>query len=378
MRSRRAPFVALVALALIASMVPAGARPASGGPTTGGFATDNVEHIRHIPLSTNGVGGRLIGKYFYTNDQNKIMVFDVSDPVDPQLTGVLPMPQEWQFSREDLDGNGKILVVPNTVTRAVYIVDVEDKSNPQIVGEVANAAQHTISCVLGCRYAYGSDGNIIDIRDPANPKLLKHSWGDGPGVVTDNGHDVEEIRPGLVLTASQPIQLLDARNPEKPRLLALGKNTDGRFIHTGRWAQGGRDKFLLMSGETTFNFRCSENSAAFMTWDATKWKKTRTFTMIDEYRMTNGAPTDGNVPAGRNCSSHWHEPHPSFRNGGLVAAAFFEFGTRFIEVSSKGKIEEIGYFLPYAGSTSAVYWITKDIAYAVDYHRGIDILRFTP
>lgn len=33
--------------------------------------------------------------------------------------------------------------------------------------------------------------------------------------------------------------------------------------------------------------------------------------------------------------------------------------------------------LPSAGSTSAAYWITRDIVYAVDYTRGIDILRYT-
>src|SRR5918999_1446546 len=92
--------------------------PASGGPTAGGLATDNIEHVRHIPLAQNGVGGRLIGKYFYMNDQNKVMIWDVSDPLNPTMTGYVPMPQEWQFSREDLDGNGKILVVPNTVTAA--------------------------------------------------------------------------------------------------------------------------------------------------------------------------------------------------------------------------------------------------------------------
>jgi hypothetical protein len=32
--------------------------------------------------------------------------------------------------------------------------------------------------------------------------------------------------------------------------------------------------------------------------------------------------------------------------------------------------------LPSAGSTSAAYWITRDIVYAVDYTRGIDILRY--
>jgi hypothetical protein len=320
----------------------------------------------------------LIGKYFYTNDQNKIMIFDVSKPEDPQLVGHLLMPQEWQFSREDLDGNGKILVVPNTVTGAVYIIDVEDKTNPTILSEVSSSAQHTFSCVLKCKWAYGSDGNIIDLRDPAEPKKMKEKWGDDPSI-THQAHDVEEISPGFVLTASQPVQLLDVRkDPVRPKLLASGQNEDRRFIHTTRWAQRGKDKFLLVSGETTFNVRCSDKSAAFMTWDASKWRKNRTFTMIDEYRMMNGSPTDGNVPAGRNCSSHWIEAHPKFKNGGLVAAAFFEFGTRFIDVNSKGKIEEIGYFLPYAGSTSASYWITDDIVYAVDYHRGIDILRFTP
>jgi hypothetical protein len=94
--------------------------------------------------------------------------------------------------------------------------------------------------------------------------------------------------------------------------------------------------------------------------------------------VENGLPTEGRVPAGRNCSSHWFEPSPGFRNGGIVAHAFFKFGTRFLEVNRRGKIDEIGYFLPYAGSTSATYWITDEILYAVDYHRGIDILRFDP
>ncbi|MDQ3952082.1 MAG: hypothetical protein M3279_03805, partial [Actinomycetota bacterium] len=140
-----------------------GGVPAGAGPTTGGLASDNVEHVRHVPIAQNGVGGRLIGRHFYMNDQNKIMIFDVSTPEDPQLTGTLPMPQEWQFSREDIDGNGEILVVPNTANgvadgspptngpagaaNAVYVIDVEDKSNPKIVSKINGPAQHTYSCV---------------------------------------------------------------------------------------------------------------------------------------------------------------------------------------------------------------------------------------
>jgi hypothetical protein len=173
--------------------------------------------------------------------------------------------------------------------------------------------------------------------------------------------------------------LLDVRkDPVHPKLLASGGSLDGRFIHSGRWANNATDKFLLMGGETNNKVRCSETNGAFMTWDASEWKKTHTFTMIDEYRMVNGTYADGNPAVNVvGCSSHWLEPSPKFHNGGIVAAAFFEHGTRFIDVGPTGKIKEIGYFMPHGGSTGAAYWVTDEIVYAVDYTRGIDILRFT-
>ncbi len=374
-------------IAILSGVVPL--TSATGGPTAAGIASDNVEHVRHIPLAQNGVGGRLIGKYFYMNDQNKVMIFDVSDPLDPQMTGFVQMPQEWQFSREDLDGNGKILVVPNTAsgvndgtgpdgsaTNAVYVIDVEDKENPEIIGKVGGAAQHTVSCILDCKWAYGSDGNIIDLRKPTKPKLMKEKWGEG--LQAQGGHDVEEVRPGLVMTGTQPLQFVDTRkDPLHPKLLAAGRNEDGRFIHGTQWPRAGKDKFLLVGGETTFNMRCSANSGAFMTWDASKWEKTHTFRMIDEYRVTNGTYVDGRPVAQRNCTAHWFEEHPDFNNGGFVAAGFYDHGTRFFEVTSAGKIKEAGYFMTYGGQASAAYWITDEIVYTVDYNRGLDILRFS-
>jgi hypothetical protein len=365
---------AIASLLAFGALPTAGAGPVAGGPSSGGLSSDNVEFVRTVPIATDAVGGRLIGKYFYANDQNKVMIFDTTDPLDPQLTGFVTMPQELVLSREDLDGNGKILIVPNLGD--LHIIDVEDKTNPQVIATLDGGGQHTMSCVLDCTYAYGSDGHIVDLRDPSDPKLVG-DWGDG--MPTGGGHDVTEVAPGLVLTATQPIMYLDIRkNPTKPKLLALGSSADGRFIHTSRWARGGKDKFLLMAGETNIKPRCNEANGAFMTWDASKWKKTKTFTMIDEYRVTNGTYTDGKPAVNAvGCSSHWHEAHPSFNNGGLVAAAFFEHGARFIDVSSKGKIEEIGWFLPARGSTGAVYWRTPRILYAMNYLGGIDVLRFT-
>ena len=381
------------ALSLVAALgltIAALAAPASGGPTTGGLATDNVEHVKHIPLAQNGVGGRLIGKWFYMNDQNKVMVYDVSDPLNPEMVGYVPMPQEWQFSREDIDGNGDILVVPNTASgqndgnvqttsaaNAVYVIDVEDKTNPKIISKLPGAAQHTVSCVLDCKWAYGSDGNIIDLRNPLKPKLMKEKWGDGKPS-GNSGHDVEEVAPGIVMTATQPMMLLDARkDPAHPKILAVAERTED-YMHGTRWPNTMSDRFLLAASETTMNGRCNERSGSFQTWDASSWKRNGTFKLIDKFVPVNGIIVDGKPVAQRNCTAHWIEEHPDFRNGGYVAAGFYDHGTRFFEVTSEGKIKEAGYFMAYAGQASAAYWITDEIVYTVDYNRGLDILRFTP
>src|SRR3712207_8289264 len=55
--------------------------------------------------------------------------------------------------------------------------------------------------------------------------------------------------------------------------------------------------------------------------------------------------SDGNPPTQiLGCSAHWFEEHPTFRNGGLTALAEYEQGTRFLQVTSAGKIRQLGYF----------------------------------
>jgi hypothetical protein len=366
--------------------------PAGAGPGPGGVTSDNVEFIRHVPLAQDGVGGRLVGDYFYANDQNKVMIFDVaSDPENPTLTGFVPMPQEWLFSREDLDGNERLIVVPNTVTasadgtpragtNALYIIDVEDKSNPEIIATLPGAGSHTSSCVLDCRYVYNSNGQIIDIRDPASPKLLDTKWGDGKPV--SDAHDVEEIAPGIVLTASNPMMLLDARkDPGHPKLLAISPIFENiAVMHTARWANNGKDRFFVAGSEANFVVRCgAETNGHLMTIDASKWKKTRTLgPIIDRHYETNGTYLDGRPAANQGgCSSHWLELHPTFRNGGLVAHSRFEHGVRIMRISNKGKISEEGFFMPWAGMSGAAYWVTNRVIYSLDYNRGLDIIKYT-
>lgn len=380
----------LTAMTLMVGAASLVSAPAGAGPGVGGVTSDNVEFIRHIPIAQDGVGGRVVGDYFYANDQNKVMIFSLENPEDPQLTGFVPMPQEWLLSREDLDGNDKVIVVPNQVTasadgtpragsNALYIIDVEDKSNPQIIGTLPGAGSHTSSCILDCKYVYNSNGQIIDIRDPANPVLADTKWGDGKPA--QSAHDVEEIAPGIVLTSSNPLTLLDARkNPLKPKLLAAsGPITDVSVMHSTRWANGGTDKFFVAGSEQNFVARCgATTNGHMMTISAGNWKKTHTLgPVIDRHYETNGTYVDGKPAVNQGgCSSHWLELHPTFDNGGIVAHSRFEHGVRIMDINSKGKISEAGFFMPWAGMSGAAYWVTDRVVYSLDYNRGIDVIKY--
>lgn len=346
-----------------------------GGPGPGYFASDNVEYVGFVPFNNDSAGGKLVGDYFYVTSSRALLVYDISEPIAPVLVGQLPLLQTPYFAEEDPDGNGEILLVGG-LDGVLNVISVEDKTNPTIIGQLADGDAHTTSCVLNCKWAYNDDGRIIDLRDPTDPKIAG-DWKEGTSVGAS--HDVTEVAPGIVMTSSTPMLLLDARkNPAKPKTIASVGGTDPRYIHANVWPQKMKDKFLLVQAETTSGVSTcdGEEDGSFMTFDATKWKKTRSFEMIDELRYATGLPTEGRMPYGTYCA-HWFDVHPSFKNGGLLTMAFYENGTHFLDIDAKGKISEVGYFVPLAGSVSADYWVTDEIVYAVDYNRGFDIIRYT-
>lgn len=364
----------LVAVAGAAVLVASiSGTPASSGPSGGGLSSDNVTYVTTVPLEAGlPTGARLVGKHLYVAGSKSFSIYDVSDPVAPALLSITHI--GFQFANEDVDTNGKILILSDDqVGQKLYVWDVRDKGNPVPLAELPGMTDHTFSCVLGCRWAYGARGSIVDLRRPRKPTLAGQ-WG-----MFDRsfGFDVTEVAPGRILTASRIIHFLDARRtPKSPTVLAQGGTPDNRLIHSLRWPRTGRDRFFLVQGETPFSGRCTGNSGAFMTWDASHWRATRSFSLIDEFRVVNGTMVDGNPPANAfGCTNMWFQEHPSFADGGLVAAAFFEHGTRVLRVDAKGKISQAGYFMPWGGSTIAAYWITKEIVYAIDITRGIDILR---
>jgi LVIVD repeat-containing protein len=376
---------AWVLVASVLFVVPGGATSASAEPGPGYFATDNVEWLLNIPLHTDGAGAEILGNYMYITDSRELTIYDISDPELPIPTGYLLRPQEPYYAEEDVDTNGKILLI--SALGDMSVIDVTDKTAPVEIGTVG-VDQHTITCVLDCTWAYGSEGTIVDLRDPANPKVAGN-WKTSLGPGVGNAHDVTEVSPGIVVTSQNPLRVMDAReNPANPKPFLtpsdqpLTARVPGAspYVHGNLWPQGGTDKFLLVGSEGTLN--CKDNeSGAFFTFEKQVDPETGAVTGFDyrdQYHLPTGLPTDGNSPYDTFCS-HWFSTHPKFyKDGGLVAMSWYEHGVRFLNVSpTNGDITEVGYFMGFGTSTSASYWVTDEIVYSVDYQRGLDILRFT-
>lgn len=363
----------LSVLAAVASVLPA----AQAGPTAGGWTSDNVDHVKFVPFEVGtATGARVVGKYLFVTSWKNLSIYDIKDPLNPALLSTTPI--GFMFENEDVavSPDARYMLFSESLPNDVlHVWDLQSKSQPVEIASLDGAGDHTTTCLFSCKYGWGSSGSVTDLRRKDAPKIIG-KWNEGlPG---KSHHDETEVRPGYVLTSSQPIMFLDAtKSVTKPKLLATGANADKRFIHAVRWPRGGRDRFMLAGGETNFTARCGDNNGRFAVWDTKNFQKTKKFTMTDDYQYANGVYADGNPPLnGMGCSAHWFQEHPSFKDGGVVAVGSYEHGSQFMMVSPKGKLKVVGWYLPFGGATSAAYWINKELVYTIDYSRGIDILRY--
>jgi hypothetical protein len=175
------------------------------------------------------------------------------------------------------------------------------------------------------------------------------------------------------------VTYLDARKPLTPKVLATGPLPDDRYTHGMAWPRGGQDRFVLGGSESGYGCTRPEEGTFFV-HDTKKVAKGEggvpAWTRTGDYTISAGLPTEGKAPTSELCG-HWFEAHPSFKDGGLVAMAWYGFGVRFLEVTKKGAVEERGFWQPLPGQSSAVYWVSPDTVWVTDYSaRGIDVLRF--
>lgn len=404
---------AVMAATLSLSMLsPAAAMPAGPGP--GHFSSDNVTWISVNPRHSGSDGGRLVDGYFYVTDPRGVFIYDVANPAAPVLKGSVTIIQSEDraaLGQEDVDTNGEILIVdainPDDGAAASYellVIDVKDKTAPRVVGSVGTT-DHTWTCVQDCSYAYGRTGEIVDLTNPAAPKVAAN-WKTS---VSGSGytHDFTEVAPNRLMSSGQPSFYLDTTNPLKPKKLSTVKTTFSSLgYHHNLWPRRAADSFLLMGTEiapagATNNFAGSDcqGDGEIATYDTAEIRAAEqyaaehpdeawgagaatppVFKKLGTWRIApgRGVWTDGKAPGHVLYCEHWFDTHPEWNNGGLVVTGHYDSGTRFLSVDAAGAIKEVGWFAPVAGYTGSAFWVSKDIVYVLDYRRGLDILRFTP
>jgi hypothetical protein len=390
------------------------------------LSSDNVSLVTTVPGTYAGM--RIVGKRAFATGWDGLTAFDISNPAQPVPTGVLPLPH---FENEDVDSDGRIALVSNDREKSsmggvLYVIDVTQPVpvlasvlNLSDLGSDLRGPGHIANCVgpHGCKWAWITGGRkiwVVDLRDPATPKLVRGF--DTPvstGSMDFGGkgekhagatHDVERDAQGrLWVTGSGGMAVYAAKDPAHPRMLAytgkrgLNPKNNQFILHNSIHPQaaaykarkagdvGGkvrRGEVLLMTEEnyTDTNTEDSEpmpggcrEQGRFETWDARDYSDGRTPKVLDRWTTeVESAPylSGNHAPVTAFCSSHWFTERK-----GLVANGWYEQGTRFLDVRTPGNIRQVGYWIPPNAVTWAAYWVTDDIVYTADVGRGLDVLR---
>jgi hypothetical protein len=416
--------MAVAAMALLA----AGGAGATGVPAAGadrqaweavpgGWVSGSVEHLRTLAEDAVGASDAVLhGDRLYVSTWRSVSVYDVADPANPRRLGSLPLVPGLYAEEPQTDGDillvsrdaqfapGRDFLPPVThhTPRVGGVMEVfrvgGGRTTPEPLATYeSDQRDHLWTCVLDCAYAYSAFGSIVDLRRPEAPAKVG-SWKQRAGVSPRLEHHIAEVAPGVVLTGGVPMYVLDASDPEQPRVIASltppttrpGKPQMQEAIPARTaWPQHGtdehgsvHDRFLLVSMETPFTGPCGDWAGEVLTFDTEGWRTGGGFRPVGRYQLPrNGTYTDGNPPYNAvGCSAYGLAAHPRYGVDGdrRAAVTFFEHGVRVLAVEADGALAERGGFVPHAGNSATVVWVSDEVLYVIDLQRGIDVLRVRP
>jgi hypothetical protein len=387
---------------LLPDAPPVGTPVATADLAGPGFASANVEYIASIPLDAPGVSARVVDvgeqRRLYVSGVPGLSIYDISDPALPLLLGHLPLPN-WENEDVAVSADGStVLVTEYTGTFYLHVIDTSDPLVPvHTASLLLESGGHTAECLdPACDWVYGSEGQIVDLRDKANPVTQEERWTDLLDL--PDGHAMTLDEAGVLTIDTTPLAMVDASDPLHPVLLATApedaqEEAQTAYQHNNlrphadlyrsrdpnSWRGLGPGELVMGNGETNFTGTCNEGSGPFATWSARGHDRGAPLRVLDVFRPVSGQWTDGNPAVNAlGCSGHWFTwQDEAAGDDYLVTAGWYEHGTRFLEVDDDtGRITEIGFWQPVLGAASGAFWVGDGYVYVVDYGRGIDILRF--
>ena len=433
---------ALVAFGVISGQAaPTAAGTVFLDPGVGGFTSPNVHYVASIPTGA-GVSARVVTvkgqRRLYVSSAHSLVIYDITNPAVPVPLGALTL---YNWENEDIavskDGGTAILTEFESQFY-MHVVDTSNPATPHLVGSLIGDGSHTVECAdVHCDYLFASNGKTYDIRDHGGTPLTartptalpKAQWW-STQVDAGTAHNLHQDAAGYWIADETPLVMFketpDALHLTKvdlgqqtlntayqhnnvrpaadeyvPRSEAVIEHDNRNNAHRhsavknpykGISSVNSTDlrpgELLMTETETNFNPSCAggtDGTGSFSTWSMVNFDKG-----VPMHQLHVLTPVHGNYANGDpainalGCSGHWftvREDQPGRYAGHfLVAAGWYEHGTRFLSVDQKtGAISQVGYFQPVRGSASAAYWIDNtNYVYVVDYQRGIDILQFDP
>jgi len=283
---------------------------------------------------------------------------------------------------------------------------------------------HTASCIQDCNFAYlagTAEGiEIVDLRNPAAPVRVKRFK---PVITSIATHDVQVDGQGLAwIVGGDGSAAYDVKDPLNPKLVM---RTDENIKNSGQLGFPGPDPVFGIGGEgetpidlihhdslrfhkksTRGNFEqqpgktypaggtgkvvgvveedynrpTCKGAGSFQTWgitDKTTSTGAKKLVLLDLFETELESLVEGRgwAPVTGLCSAHYFD-----ERDGLVAGGWYEEGTRFLDVRDPAGIRQVGYWVPTKGETWSVLFAPTDptgsIVYALDFARGIDVLKF--
>lgn len=397
--------------------------------------SSNVNLVASRPGAT-GISGCFMksAPIFVLSSLDSIRVFDVSDPLSPELTGVLP---NLVFENEAINcgerkskaGTERFALIgvdlydvssdiqhtsDSALGKELIVVDVTDPANPYLRSSApATTSTHTVTCIAetACDYAYsagsGSAGtfSIIDLTDLDAPKEVDadtktqkidpykssaagHKWNfDEAGYGTHTGYDGSAIFD--VSDPTSPVPVAGTGLASEAEVDGEGGYND--FIHhnsfrpnadafsEGATANLKNGNILLVTEEDYEQTDCSK-AGSFQTWHVESLSGGNdSIVPLDKVELADLGSFP--VPHYAFCSAHWFDYHPS----GIVTVGFYGGGTQFLDVRDPTDIKPYGhatwgvsevwdsYWVPVYNKSGVATGKKTNLAYSVDLVRGLDV-----
>ncbi len=177
------------------------------------------------------------GTYAYVGTYNHgLRILDISDPTSPSEVGEYTPSSPYPIDFVDVKVRGNYVYIAHRFESKIRVVDVSDPTSPVEVSTVyLGATPNELFLTDTYLYAAGTNGGIyiVDLSDPGNPQLVTNFDQTAAWAIHGSGQFL------YVSNAYDGISVVDISNPTEPQLVGYyetptfvnGVFSNGKYIY---------------------------------------------------------------------------------------------------------------------------------------------------